>query len=222
MREERRGASVPPVTAPLLQLATLQPVTLTGQHVVLEPLSADHHDGLVEAVRDGALWELWYTSVPSPETMAAEVERRLALQRAGTMLPFTARRASDGPNGGAVVGMTTYMDVDLSVPRVEIGSTWNAASTQRTGTNTESKLLLMTHAFEQLGCEVVELRTHWLNRQSRAAIERLGARYDGRLRAHRRMPDGSLRDTVVYSVVASEWPAVRAGLRHRLDRAGRG
>lgn len=205
---------------------SLQPVTLTGEHVVLEPLSPDHHDGLVTAARDGALWELWYTSVPTPEAMAAEIERRLALQRAGTMLPFTARRAgggrSGGPSGGAVVGMTTYMDVDLSVPRVEIGSTWNAASTQRTATNTESKLLLMTHAFEQLGCEVVEFRTHWLNRQSRAAIERLGAHYDGRLRAHRRMPDGSLRDTVVYSVVASEWPAVRSGLRHRLDRAERG
>lgn len=196
-------------------------MTLTGEHVVLEPLHPDHHDDLVAAARDGALWELWYTSVPTPEAMAAEIERRLALQRAGTMLPFTARRA-DGPSGGAVVGMTTYMDVDLAVPRVEIGSTWNAASTQRTGTNTESKLLLMTHAFEQLGCEAVEFRTHWLNRQSRAAIERLGARYDGRLRAHRRMPDGSLRDTVVYSVVASEWPAVRSGLRHRLGRAGRG
>ena len=198
---------------------SLEPVTLTGEHVVLEPLRSDHHDGLVEAARDGALWELWYTSVPAPEAMAAEVERRLALQRAGSMLPFTARRAGGGPSGGAVVGMTTFMDVDLTVPRVEIGSTWNAASTQRTGTNTESKLLLMGHAFEVVGCAVVEFRTHWLNRQSRAAIERLGAHYDGRLRAHRRMADGSLRDTVVYSVVAAEWPAVRSGLRHRLGRA---
>lgn len=195
----------------------LEPVTLTGDHVVLEPLRPDHHDGLVAAACDGELWGLWYTSVPTPDAMAAEIERRLALQRAGTMLPFTARRAADG----TVVGMTTYMDVDVSVPRVEIGSTWNAASTQRTGTNTESKLLLMGHAFEVVGCEVVELRTHWLNRQSRAAIERLGARYDGRLRAHRRMGDGSLRDTVVYSVVAAEWPAVRAGLRYRLDQGAR-
>lgn len=193
---------------------SLAPVTLVGEHVVLEPLRPDHHDGLVAAASDGALWELWYTSVPTPDAMAAEIERRLDLQRAGTMVPFTARRAGDG----TVVGMTTFMDVDLSVPRVEIGSTWNAASAQRTGTNTESKLLLMTRAFETVGCEVVELRTHWLNRQSRAAIERLGARYDGRLRAHRRMADGSLRDTVVYSVVAAEWPAVRAGLRHRLGQ----
>lgn len=195
----------------------LQPVTLAGDHVVLEPLRPDHHDGLVDAVRDGRVWELWFTAVPSPETMAGEVERRLALQRAGTMLPFTARRAGDG----TVVGMTTFMDVDLSVPRLEIGSTWNAASARRTGVNTESKLLLMAHAFDVLGCEVVEYRTHWLNHGSRAAIERLGAHYDGRLRAHRRMPDGTLRDTVVYSVSAAEWPAVRSGLRHRLDAAAR-
>lgn len=190
------------------------PVTLTGDVVVLEPLSHDHHHGLVDAVSDGRLWELWYTHVPTPGGMAAEIDRRLGLAQEGRMLPFTARRADDG----RVLGMTTYMDPDLAVPRLEIGSTWNAASTQRTATNTESKLLLLTHAFEVLGCEVVELRTHWLNRQSRAAIERLGAHYDGRLRAHRRMPDGSLRDTVVYSVSAAEWPGVRSNLRFRLAR----
>ncbi len=192
-------------------------MTLTGDLVVLEPLSHDHHDGLVGAAEDGRLWELWYTAVPSPEGMTAEIDRRLALAAEQRMLPFTARRADDG----RVLGMTTYMDPDLAVPRLEIGSTWNAASTQRTGTNTESKLLLMTHAFEELGCELVEFRTHWLNQQSRTAIERLGAHYDGRLRAHRRMPDGTLRDTVVYSVSAMEWPAVAAGLRHRLHRLHR-
>ncbi len=189
-------------------------MTLTGDVVVLEPLSHDHHDGLVEAVSDGRLWELWFTHVPTPEGMAAEIDRRLRLAREGRMLPFTARRADDG----RVLGMTTYMDPDLAVPRLEIGSTWNAASTQRTATNTESKLLLLTHAFEALGCEVVEFRTHWLNQRSRAAIERLGAHYDGRLRAHRRMPDGSLRDTVVYSVSAAEWHGVRSHLRSRLAR----
>ena len=196
-------------------MAFLDPVTLVGGLVVLEPLTHDHHDGLVEAAQDGRLWELWYTSVPTPEGMRAEIERRLGLQLLGEMLPFTARRRSDG----RVVGMTTYLHVDPGTPRVEIGSTWTARSAQRTGLNAESKLLLLTHAFEVLGCTVVEFRTHWHNRQSREAIERLGAKQDGVLRSHQRMPDGSLRDTVVYSVLDTEWPAVEAGLRHRL--AGR-
>jgi N-acetyltransferase len=191
-----------------------EPVRLAGGSVVLEPLSHDHHGGLVEAASDGRLWELWYTSVPSPEEMRAEVDRRLAEQAAGRMLPFTVRRA-DGP----VVGMTTYMNIEADVPRLEIGSTWTARSAQGTPVNPESKLLLLGHAFEALGCLAVEFRTHWHNRQSRAAIERLGAKQDGVLRHHRRMPDGSLRDTVVYSVTDSEWPAVRAGLHARLARA---
>jgi N-acetyltransferase len=116
--------------------------------------------------------------------------------------------------------VTTYLNAEPDVPRVEIGSTWTAASAQRTGVNAESKLLLLTHAFETLGCRAVEFRTHWHNHQSRTAIARLGAKQDGVLRNHRRMPDGSLRDTVVFSILDSEWPAVRAGLRHRLDRAG--
>jgi RimJ/RimL family protein N-acetyltransferase len=195
-------------------VAGLEPVTLSGDLVTLEPLRREHHDELVDAVRDGRLWELWYTSVPSPEDMAAEIERRLAEQAAGTMLPFTVRRA-----GAAAVGMTTYMNVEADVPRLEIGSTWTAASAQRTGVNAESKLLLLTHAFDVLGCLAVEFRTHWHNAQSRAAIARLGARQDGVLRNHRRLPDGSLRDTVVYSITDAEWPAVRAGLRHRLARS---
>ena len=192
----------------------IAPVVLTGEHVVLEPLQADHSDELALAASDGRLWELWYTSVPSPEGMSAEIERRLAEQAAGRMLPFTVRWV-----GGAAVGMTTYMNIEADVPRLEVGSTWTAASAQRTAVNTESKLLLLGHAFEDLGCLAVEFRTHWHNRQSRTAIERLGARLDGVLRNHRRLPDGTLRDTVVYSITDREWPAVRAGLRARLAAA---
>ena len=191
---------------------SFEPVVLTGELVVMEPLRPDHHDELVAAASDGRLWELWYTSVPSPEGMRAEIDRRLAEQAAGTMLPFTVRRV-----GGAAVGMTTYMNIEADVPRLEIGSTWTAASAQGTGVNPESKLLLLGHAFEALGCLAVEFRTHSHNRQSRAAIERLGAKQDGVLRNHRRLPDGSLRDTVVYSITDGEWPAVRAGLRARLS-----
>jgi RimJ/RimL family protein N-acetyltransferase len=190
----------------------LEPVRLTGELVVLEPLLFEHHDELVTAASDGRLWELWYTTVPAPGGMRAEIDRRLQQQAAGTMLPFTTRRADTGQ----VIGMTTYMNVDAVHRRVEIGSTWNAQSAQRSGTNTEAKLLLLGHAFETLECIAVEFRTHWHNRQSRAAIERLGAKQDGVLRSHQRMSDGSLRDTVVYSIIAPEWPAVRAGLRHRL------
>jgi RimJ/RimL family protein N-acetyltransferase len=196
------------------QSTRIAPVVLTGEHVVLEPLRADHADELAGAASDGRLWELWYTSVPSPEGMRAEIDRRLAEQDAGRMLPFTVRRV-----GGAAVGMTTYMNIEADVPRLEIGSTWTAASAQRTAVNTESKLLLLGHAFEELGCLAVEFRTHWHNRQSRAAIERLGARLDGVLRNHRRLPDGTLRDTVVYSITDREWPAVRSGLRARLARS---
>jgi N-acetyltransferase len=192
---------------------SLGPVTLRGEHVVLEPMRSDHVDELVAAASDGRLWELWYTSVAAPDAMAAAVDALLAEQAAGTRLPFVVRRT-----GGAVVGSTTYLNIEADVPRLEIGSTWTAASAQRSAVNTESKLLLLTHAFETLACLAVEFRTHWHNRQSRAAIERLGARLDGVLRNHRRLPDGSLRDTVVYSITDREWPAVRTGLRARLAR----
>jgi RimJ/RimL family protein N-acetyltransferase len=194
----------------------LEPITLPGQLVTLEPLAAGHHDELAEAVQDGRLWELWYTSVPTPEAMAAEIEARLARQASGTMLPFAVRHTCTG----RVVGMTTYLNVEPEVPRVEIGATWTARWAQRTGVNAESKLLLLTHAFDVLGCIAVEFRTHWHNLQSRTAIARLGAKQDGVLRNHRRMPDGSLRDTVVFSIIDSEWPAVRSGLRSRLARGG--
>jgi RimJ/RimL family protein N-acetyltransferase len=191
----------------------LSPVTLTGELVTLEPLRRDHHDQLVEAVHDGRLWNLWYTSVPAPEAMADEIEARLAT---GGMLPFASR----DNDTGRIVGMTTYLNADPGGPRVEIGATWTAASAQRTGINAESKLLLLTHAFDVLGCIAVEFRTHWHNLRSRTAIARLGAKQDGVLRNHRRMPDGSLRDTVVFSIIDSEWPAVRNGLRHRLACGG--
>ena len=192
---------------------TIGPVRLAGDLVELEPLRRDHSDELVTAASDGRLWELWYTSVPSPDGMAAAIDALLAEQAAGTRVPFVVRRA-----GGPVVGATTYLNIEADVPRLEIGSTWTAASAQRSGVNAEAKLLLLTHAFEEIGCLAVEFRTHWHNRQSRAAIERLGAKLDGVLRNHRRMPDGSLRDTVVYSITAPEWPAVRSGLRARLRR----
>ncbi|MCK6096154.1 GNAT family N-acetyltransferase [Micrococcus sp. EYE_162] len=193
--------------------AEIGPVTLTGRLVRLEPLSHDHHDELVEAVQDGRQWELWYTAVPTPEGMAAEIDRRLALQEAGSMVPFATRRLSDGQ----VIGMTTFMNIDRSVPRVEVGSTWNAASASGTGTNADAKLLLLGHAFEVWGVAAVEFRTDWMNMQSRAAIERLGAKRDGVLRQQAQR-NGYVRDTVVYSVVAAEWPAVRKGLEFRVGR----
>jgi RimJ/RimL family protein N-acetyltransferase len=192
----------------------LTPVTLTGRHVELVPLAHDHATALAEAVQDGELWRLWYTAIPTPERMAAEIERRLGLQDAGTMLPFAVL---DGP-GGRPVGMTTYMNVDAAGPRVEIGSTWYAARVQRTHLNTEAKRLLLGPAFEALGCLAVEFRTHVMNQASRRAIERLGARLDGILRHHQRLADGSLRDTCVYSIVAPDWPTVRTHLTWQLAK----
>ena len=195
-------------------IAGFEPVGLAGRCVELAPLSPDHAEGLALAVRDGELWQLWYTTIPHPDRMNAEIERRLALQRAGSMLPFTV---IDKPSG-RIVGMTTYMNIDRAAPRVEIGSTWYAASVQRTSLNAEAKLLLLAHAFNQLGCLAVEFRTHFFNHQSRRAIERLGAKLDGVLRSHARATNGTLRDTCVYSIVASEWPTVRAHLAWRLAR----
>ena len=193
-------------------MTLIAPVTLDGRFVTLEPLSPEHHDGLVDAAKDGELWKLWYTSVPTPEGMAAEIDRRLGLQERGSMLPFATRLKASGK----LIGMTTYMNIDAATPRVEIGSTWNAASAHSSGSNPDSKLLLLRHAFETLGCPAVEFRTHWLNHQSREAIARLGAKQDGVLRNHSRTADGVLRDTVVFSILEHEWPAVRTGLEFRL------
>jgi RimJ/RimL family protein N-acetyltransferase len=195
-------------------MLNLAPIVLSGKLAKLEPLAAAHLDGLRDAATDGQLWELWYTSVPPPDRMEAEIARRLTLQSAGSMLPFTIRRNDTG----AICGMTTYMNIDATHHRLEIGSTWTAASAQRSGVNTECKLMLLTHAFETLECIAVEFRTHWMNQQSRAAIARLGAKQDGVLRNHMRMEDGSLRDTVVFSIIASEWPTVRRHLQHKLNR----
>jgi RimJ/RimL family protein N-acetyltransferase len=191
-----------------------EPVTLTGPHATLRPLAHEHLDGLVEAVRDGELWKLWYTSVPTPEGMAAEIARRLALQAAGSMLPFTVFDAA-----GRIAGMTTYMHVDAAHRRVEIGSTWVAARVQRTALNTQCKRLLLAHAFETLDCIAVEFRTHRFNTASRRAIERLGAQLDGILRSHMIGHAGTLRDTAVYSITAAEWPTVRQHLDWQLERA---
>jgi RimJ/RimL family protein N-acetyltransferase len=188
-------------------------VTLKGEHATLVPLSAAHLDDLVSAVKDGELWRLWYTTVPAPENMAAEIERRLQLQNQGSMLPFTV---IDNATGQAV-GMTTYMHIDAANRRLEVGSTWYCQRVQRTALNTECKLMLLTHAFETLDCIAVELRTHFLNRQSRAGIERLGAKLDGILRQHQLVSNGTVRDTCVYSIIASEWPGVKANLNHRLS-----
>lgn len=190
------------------------PVTLTGDLVELRPLSTEDVDALIDAVCEGDLHErAWYTSVPAPDAVAGEVARRLALQENGEMVAFTTVDAS-----GRVIGMTTLYDLDATVPRVHIGYTWNRPSAHGTGTNPESKLLLMRHAFEELGAFRVGFTTQWVNHQSRAAIERLGAKQDGVLRAMGRHRNGALRDTVEYSVIEPEWPAVKAGLEARLRR----
>lgn len=194
----------------------LEPVTLSGPYARLEPLSRDHRDGLIAAAQDGDLSGIWYTAIPTPQTMATEIERRLGLQASGAMLPFTVLDAD-----GVIVGMTTYMNVDAANRRVEIGSTWYAKRVQRTGLNTQCKLLLLQHAFEMLNCIAVEFRTHFFNHQSRRAIERLGAKQDGIMRNHQIAPNGTLRDTVVYSILPGEWPTVKAHLTYQLDQRPR-
>ncbi len=191
----------------------VQPVTLTGRHVSLVPLAQDHRDDLAAVVAAEGLDRLWYTTVPSAEGMGTEIDRRLGLQEAGTMVPFALLT----PEGRAV-GMTTYMNIDSANRRVEIGSTWVSGTVQRTGLNTEAKRLLLAHAFEVLTANAVELRTHAMNHQSRRAIERLGAKLDGILRAHMILPNGTLRDTAVYSILGTEWPVVRAHLDWQLEK----
>jgi RimJ/RimL family protein N-acetyltransferase len=191
----------------------LEPLTLQGQHARLEPLRLDHANALSEAVQDGELWKLWYTAIPTPAAMLGEVQRRLDLQTSGSMLPFAVIHLPDE----RMAGMTTYMHIDSANRRLEIGSTWYRQSLQRTALNTECKRMLLGHAFEQLDCIAVEFRTHWHNSASRRGIERLGAKLDGVLRSHQIAANGSLRDTCVYSILASEWPAVRANLDHALS-----
>ena len=201
--------------------AITTPVSLEGRHARLVPLSHEQHDDLVDAVCDGELWRLWYTAIPTPDGMAAEIERRLGLHARGSMLPF-AVIATEGPLAGRAVGMTSYMNIDAAHRRVEIGSTWYRQAVQRSAVNTSCKRLLLAHAFDQLDCIAVEFRTHWFNQTSRRGIERLGAKLDGVLRNHQINPHpdaaGSLRDTCVYSIIDSEWPAVKAHLDHQLHR----
>ncbi len=192
-------------------MAYVEPIALTGLHVVLEPLALSHLAGLQAACADGALWKLWYTSVPEPEKMAENIAFRLGKQREGSMVPLVVKRAEDG----RVVGATTFCNIVAEQRRVEIGYTWYAQSAQRSALNTEAKLLMLTHAFEQVQCVAVEFRTHWMNQQSRAAIERLGAKLDGVLRSHIGR-HGELRDTCVYSILATEWPTVKLHLQQRL------
>lgn len=190
---------------------------LAGTLATLEQLAVDHVGGLQAAVRDGELWKTWYTSVPEPDAVASDVQRRLQLQADGRLAPWTIRRADTG----AICGVTTFLNLEPEHRRLEIGSTWLAASAQGTGVNADVKRLLLTHAFESLRCIAVEFRTHWHNQQSRAAIARLGAKQDAVLRNHRILPDGSLRDTVVFSILDTEWPAVRRGLEHRIANHAR-
>jgi len=187
-------------------------VALRGRHAHLVTTSPAHAPALAEAARDGELWKLWYTFVPSPDDMAAEIESRLARRAAGECLPFTVIEAASGEP----VGMTTYMNIDAANRRLEIGGTWYRRRVQRSAINTECKRMLLAHAFETLDCIAVEFRTHFFNTQSRRAIERLGAKLDGILRNHSHSKDGNLRDTCVYSIIAGEWPTVRANLDWRL------
>ena len=190
------------------------PVTLTGTHATLEPLSQAHHDDLAQATTEGQMHKLWYTMIPDAAGMAAEIDRRLALQDSGSMLPFAVIDA----RSDRAVGMTTYMNIEAAHRRLEIGSTWYSPVVQRTPLNTECKLMLLRHAFEVLDCICVEFRTHFVNTQSRAAIERLGAKFDGILRSNMIMANGSIRDTAVYSIIAHEWPAVKSNLEWKLEQ----
>jgi RimJ/RimL family protein N-acetyltransferase len=192
----------------------LEPVTLAGTHATLEPLAPSHLESVAAAAADGELWKLWYTSVPAPESAGRWLDTALDMRERLGAMPFVVRDNASGD----VVGSTRYFNVDAANRRLEIGHTWYARRAQRTAINTECKLLLLTHAFESLHCIAVEFRTHWFNQASRAAIARLGAKQDGVLRSHQLMPDGSRRDTVVFSIIEGEWPAVKAHLRFLLAR----
>jgi RimJ/RimL family protein N-acetyltransferase len=194
---------------------SLPPIpTLQGEHVRLEPLSHHRLDELISASEDGTISDLWYTVVPDRQTMADEIDRRLGLYQAGTMMPF----ATIDLSSGKAVGMTTFMNIKLENLKVEIGSTWLARSAQGSFINPEAKLLMLGYAFDELSCNAVELRTHEKNAQSRAAIEKLGAKLDGILRNDMIMPNGSIRNTAVYSITQDEWPDVHQNLLARLKR----
>jgi RimJ/RimL family protein N-acetyltransferase len=190
------------------------PVTLEGHDIRLEPLDYQHHDELLRAAADGKLWELWFTSVPEPVQTNDYIANALAGQEAGHMLPWAVRELTSGN----VIGSTRYHDIVTGVERVEIGYTWYAKSWQRSHVNTCCKLLLLSHAFETLGCKLVGLRTDNFNFASQRAIEALGAKKDGVLRHHQARRDGTVRDSVMYSILLSEWPDVKRHLEGRLAR----
>jgi N-acetyltransferase len=195
-------------------MLSIQPIILQGRYAALEPLAQMHLGGLQEAAADGELWKLFFTSVPAPAQAQKWLDTALAMRHQHQAMPFAVRElASD-----RIVGSTRFFNVDNANRRLEIGHTWYAQSAQRSPVNTECKLLLLTHAFETLGCIAVEFRTDWFNHRSQAAIERLGAKRDGVLRNHMIMPDGRIRDTVVYSILQSEWPGVKINLQHKLGR----
>lgn len=190
----------------------IEPVILQSDDIILKPLCASHRDDLLKAASDGELWKLWYTSVPSKQNIEQYIEQALLQQQQGRSLPF----AVIDKKSSSLVGTTRYCNIETNHRRLEIGYTWYAKSTQRTGVNTQAKYLLLLHAFEQLNCIAVEFRTHWFNHASRNAILRLGAKQDGVLRNHMIMPDGSYRDTVVYSITLGEWPTVKRHLEFKL------
>jgi len=192
----------------------IEPITLTGTHASIEPLGREHEEALRRAAADGELWRLWYTSVAPPEKMGEYIATALDMRERLDEMPFVIREKSSGE----IVGCTRYFNVDAANRRLEIGHTWYSKRVQRGPINTECKLLLLTHAFEKLQCIAVEFRTHWFNHASRAAIERLGAKQDGVLRSHQVSADGSKRDTVVFSIIDGEWPAVKRHLRYQLER----
>ncbi len=192
----------------------VRPATLERGTIRLEPLSDDHHDGLTAAAADGRLWELWFTTVPAPEGMRAYISTALAGHRAGHMCPWVVRDLSTG----TIVGSTRYHDIVPAIDQVEIGYTWYSESRQRTHVNTTCKLLLLAHAFDTLGCQVVGLRTDNFNFRSQRAIEKLGAKKDGVLRHHAARRDGTVRDSVMYTILAAEWRDVRRHLEGRLAR----
>ena len=195
-------------------MAFIEPVTLKGEHATLEPLEAKHEAALRGAAADGELWRLWYTSVAPPDRIGEYIARALDMRERLGAMPFAVRQNATGE----VVGCTRYFNVDATNRRLEIGHTWYSKRAQRTAINTECKLLLLTHAFDVLRCIAVEFRTHWFNHASRVAIERLGAKQDGVLRNHQLLADGSKRDTVVFSIIDGEWPAVRQHLKFQLER----
>jgi RimJ/RimL family protein N-acetyltransferase len=199
------------------KMIQLAPQLLEGYGVRLEPLSMDHHDGLVAAVQDGSLWELWFTAVPQPDQVGDYIREALEAQQHGHMLPWTVRDQSRG----TIVGSTRFHDVVPAADRVEIGYTWYARSFQRTHVNKACKLLLFAHAFETVGCRVVGLRTDNFNFASQRAIEALGAKKDGIIRRHWVRKDGTVRDTVMYSILVEEWPDVKRHLLLRLSRLAR-